>query len=137
MIKPQNVAYQIINLCAPGTVAAAADKDAQIVAYSGWITNIFAFCISGGTGATNSIADVNLNGTTIFASATKVTYASTTGVATYGTFTTDPTPVAAGDVISLDVDSISTSPKGLCVQLVISRMNPAATTTLSDITGII
>ena len=137
MIKPQNVAYQLIKLCAPGTVTAAADKDASVVQYAGFIQNIFANCISGGTGATSSIADVNLNGTTIFASATKVTFAATTGTATYGTFTTDPTQVAAGDVISLDVDSVATSPKGFVVMVLISKMNPAATTTLSNIDGVI
>lgn len=134
MIKLGNVAQQVITLVAPGTVTAAANKDMAIVQFNGVLQNIYAACVSGGTGVTNSIADVNLNGTTIFGSATKITFASTTGTATYGTLTTDPTPVVAGDVISLDVDSVSTSPAGFIVDLVITRAQPAAVSTLSDLT---
>jgi len=137
MIKLRNMDHALIELVAPGTVTAAADKDAAIVPFNGFITNIYANCVSGGTGPTASIADVNKNGTTIFAAATKVTFAATTGVATYSAQNVDPTPVSAGDVLSLDVDSVSTSPKGLVVAILVSRTNPGGATNLADQTAVL
>jgi len=137
MIKIRNLDHVLLQLKSPGTVTTGTEKDAAIVPFNGFITNVYAAAVSGGTGPTASIVDVNKNGTTIFATAVKVTIAATTGVATYSAQNTDPTPVAAGDVLSIDVDSIATSPKGFVVALLLSRQNPGGGANLADLTQVL
>jgi len=118
-IRTRNLQNAIIHLKAPGTVTAAADKDVAVAPFDGFITNIFAKCTDGGSGVTNSIADVNYQGTSIFGSdAVKLTFASTTGVVSYGAVSSSSVSVTAGGHFTLDVDSISTSPKtSRCISL--------------------
>jgi hypothetical protein len=132
MIKVRNRDHEILVLRSPGTLTAAANKDVAMVPFAGFITNIVAKASDGGSGVTNSIADVHLNGTTIFGAATKITVTSTTGAVSYSAQTVDPTPVAAGDLLTLDVDSISTAPANLVVLVTVSKSNSGGAANLTD-----
>jgi hypothetical protein len=136
-IKVRNQDHYVLRLPMSGIATAANNKIAANVPFDGFLANINAVCASGGTGATNSIIDVNYMGTTIFSSATKVTIASTSGVVTYGTFTTDPLGVTAGATISVDVDSISTNLSGVMITVTISRQPPSFTGTFSNLDSIL
>jgi hypothetical protein len=131
-IKIRNLSQLLLHLKSSGTLTAATYKDLVKVPFAGFISNVVAKVIDGGSGAGPSIADIHLNGTTIFGAATKINIAATTGVITYGTFTTDPVQVAAGDVLSLDVDSISTAPISLIVTMTLTKTPPAATGSITD-----
>ena len=120
-IRVKNLSNIVIALRAAGTLTATANKDCAKVPFTGMISNIVAKIADGGSGATNTIADLNLNGTTLFSESTKITLASTTGVASYGALTTDPTPVTYGSILSLDVDQISTTASNLIVEVTISK----------------
>lgn len=132
MIKDKNLGTAHIILKSSGVNTAATGKDSAFVPFNGFISNIIACCASGGTGATNSIIDVNYIGTTIFGAATKITFASTTGVASYSALSSDPYSVTAGATFALDVDSISTNLKGVHVDITISKSNPGTCTNLTD-----
>jgi hypothetical protein len=134
MIKIRNLDHVLLELKVPGAVTTGTEADAALVPFDGFITNIFAKAVTGGTGSTPSVVDVNKNGTTIFATATKITIAATTGAASYSAQNVDPTPVAAGDLLSLDVDSIAGSPAGFVVALLLSRQNPGGGANLADLT---
>jgi len=138
MIKTKNIAHATLYLKAPGTVTAAVAKDVTIVPFDGFISNIVAACASGGTGATNSILDVNYNGTnsTIFGAATKVTLASTTGVASYSALSSTPFGVTAGAILTLDADSVSTTLSNVCVAVTVTKTPPADCTNLADLNSI-
>ena len=132
-IKIKNLDHLPLVLSLPGIATAAADKDVIQVPFNGWLAGINAVCSSGGSGATNSIIDINYCGTTIFSAATKVTIASTTGVVTYSALTTDPLPVTTGATMSMDVDSISTNLSGVKITLTFSRRPPGATLVAGDL----
>lgn len=133
-IKIKNLDHAIIELRSPGTLTAATNKDVVQIPFNGFIINITGRLSSAGTGVTSTVADVHLAGTTIFGGAGKLTFVATTGVtATVATFTTDPVAVTAGQLLTLDVDSISTAPANLCVTMVLSRRPSAATGTLHDV----
>lgn len=125
-IRVKNLHNHIITLRSAGTLTAAANKDVAKAAFSGYITNIVGKVTSGGTGATNTIVDVNLNGTTLFAAATKITFASTTGVASYSALSSEPVSVTYGSMFTLDVDSISSAPANLVVEITVSKTPVAA-----------
>jgi len=131
-IRTRNLSTTILELQCSGAVTAAANKDALLIPFDGFISNIVAVCASGGTGATNSILDVNYQGTTIFSAATKITLASTTGVATYSAFTNDPQSVTYGAAMTLDADSVSTNLMGVKVYITLSRNNPCTPTNLTE-----
>ncbi|HCV42401.1 MAG TPA: hypothetical protein DGH68_02885 [Bacteroidetes bacterium] len=103
------------------TLTATVNRDLFSVPFAGFISGVRAKLGTAGTGAQATIVDVNLNGTTVFAAATKVTLAATTGVASYSALTSAPTPVAAGDIVSIDIDQIATAPINLAVDVIISR----------------
>jgi hypothetical protein len=126
-IKVKNLDHLPIQLAVPGVVTAAANKIAAQVPFDGFLAAINAICASGGSGASDSIMDLNYNGTTIFSTSPKITFASTTGVVSFGALTTDPLPVTAGSVLSLDADSVSTTLSGVMVTVTISRRPPAQT----------
>jgi hypothetical protein len=121
-IRTKNLQNTELQLVDPGVVAAANDQAAVRVPFDGYISNIVARCATYGTGSTSStVADVHKNGTTIFGSATKVTLSSE-GAVTYSTMSATPTPVSAGDILTLDVDSVAIgSPTDLVVSVVISK----------------
>ena len=125
-IRSKNLHHHIITLRSAGTLTAATDKDVAKALFSGFITNIVGKVTSGGTGATNTIVDVNLNGTTLFSAATKITFASTTGVASYSALSSEPVSVTYGSMFTLDVDSIASAPKNCTVQITVSKTPVAA-----------
>jgi hypothetical protein len=119
-IRTKNLHNIIIPLKCRSTLSATTDKDCAKVPFSGFITNI-AGAVGTADGSTNSVIDINLNGTTIFADATKVTIAKTTGVFTYSALSTTPTAVTYGSVLSLDIDSCGTGTVNAVVDVTISR----------------
>jgi len=129
-LKVQNLDEYVITLRSAGTLTAAVNKDCAISPIKGWLRNLFAIIETPGTGATATTLDVNLNTVSIFSSS-GISLAATTGVATYGALSSDPLAVAAGDVFSLDIDGISTSPKNVVVSIVISK-RPAAVRNVQD-----
>lgn len=132
-IRVKNQHQYMINLSIPGTaVTAATNKACAIIPFPAKISNVYATCSSGGSGSTNSIVDVNLNGTTIFSAATKITFAATTGVATYSALSNNPTNVTAGSIISLDTDAVSTSLSNVNVVVTLTRTNIGAATNIAD-----
>jgi hypothetical protein len=131
-IRVKNLHNYILELTAPGTITAAASKSVKAAPFAGKISNIVASIGTPGSGVTNTVADVHINGTTIFGDATKVTLASTTGVASYSALATQPTNVAAGDIFTLDLDSVPTSGANVCVLVTITRSNVGAETNVAD-----
>jgi hypothetical protein len=131
-IKTRNVDEVILNLHSQGTLTAAANKACAIVPFPGFIKNIYAKVDVAGTGVTATTVDINLNTVSIHSS-TGITIAATTGVVTHGAYSTDPTQVSAGDILSLDIDGISIAPKNLCVTVVVSKRDPSATSHAADL----
>lgn len=136
MLKHANMGFYDLQLVRGGTLSATLGSLAVAIApFAGFIRNIYAAVGSAVNGTIPLKLDVNKNGTTIFAATdTQISFAGTTGAASYGTFTTDPPQVAAGDVFTLDVDVPGTAHIGCAVVLTISRENPAVTGTESDLT---
>jgi hypothetical protein len=130
-IKVRNVDEAILNLNIPGTLTTSL-KACAAVPFPGWIKNVNAKLLTAGTGVTATTLDININGTSIHSS-TGITITATTGVVTHGAYSTDPAPVAAGDLITLDVDGISVAPANLCCTVVISRRDPSATSHNADL----
>ena len=120
-IKVRNLDHQVIEFTLNKTLSATLNAGIAKPFFSGFISDISAVIQTPGSGATNTVLDVNLNGTTIFSAATKITLASTTGVASYSDLTATPTQVTYGSILSLDVDSVSTNPLNAIVQIVISK----------------
>jgi hypothetical protein len=120
-IRTKNLHNIVLPLLARNTLSATINKDIAKVPFSGYISGVVCKVMTPGSGATNTIMDVNLNGTTIFADATKITMASTTGVCTYSALATKPTPVTYGSIISLDIDSCGTATLNAVVEVTISR----------------
>src|SRR5436190_5715688 len=114
MIKIRNLGEVILTLHVPGTLTTGVNKICAYVPFPGWIKNVYAKLDVAGTGVTATTVDINLNAVSIHSS-TAISLAATTGVATHGAYSTDPTPVVAGDILSLDIDGISVAPKNLCV----------------------
>lgn len=139
MIKIRNQAELVLDLGVPGTQSATADKQVFVVPFACQLKAIFAKL--GTAGVTGSqIIDVNKNGVTIFSNATKLTFATAVQACTYGPFTADPTQFAKGDIITVDVDQIHTTPaKNLALVLVLQRTNRAVgrvTATQTDSIGL-
>lgn len=122
MLKLRNMQEIIVNLSVPGTQSAAADKACFVIPFACQIKAIFAkLGTAGVTG--NQIVDVNKNNTTIFSGATKLTFATGVQAATYDGQTVNPTQFAKGDILSVDVDSIHTTPaKNLALVVVLQRL---------------
>jgi hypothetical protein len=125
MIRIKNTSQYILNLRSPGTATAATNKDCVSVPFPCKILNLYATCSSGGTGSTSSIVDIHKNGTTIFATSVKITITPITGAVAYSTFTSQPTELAAGDILSMDIDQISTTLSNVMVQLLLSKEGPS------------
>lgn len=120
-IKVKNLDQYVLELRVNGTLTTGANKDCAYIPFSGFITNVAAKAGSGGTGATHSILDVNLDGTTIFDGATKITVASTTGACSYSALTNKPAQVTAGSLLTLDVDAIAITASTVAAVVTISR----------------
>lgn len=121
MIRTRNRDEFLVDLSVPGTQSAATHKRCFVVPFACTLKGLYSKLGTAGTTSTQ-ITDVNKNGTTIFASATKISNASGSVDPTYGTFTGDPTTFAKGDVITVDVDQINTTPGvNLCILLHLQR----------------
>jgi len=135
-IRTKNLHHHVITLRCAGTLTAAANKDIAKALMSGFITNVVGKMLTPGSGSTATIVDVNLNGTTIFDAATKMTFAATTGVASYSALSSEPISVTYGSMFSLDVDSISTNPANLVVQITVSKTPIALASNTEDQTEV-
>ena len=133
-IRIKNLTNTTLHLRSAGTLTAATDKDVAKVPFDGFISNITGGVVGAGTGSTNTIADIHYLGTTIFATATKLTFAATTGVMSSSLVST--LSVTAGAYFTLDIDQVPAAgtPKHLEILITISRNNPGTESTLSDLT---
>jgi hypothetical protein len=132
-IRIKNQHHHILTLKASLTLSATTNKDFALVPFAGKISNIYATCSTVGTGNTNSIIDINKNGTTIFSQAPKITISTQSTTVSYSTFTSQPTDVAAGDIISMDIDSVGSGMANLLVSVVITRTGVGAETNVADL----
>lgn len=140
MIKERNMGEELFVLRKSGSAAAANDIDFFCAPFNGFISAVYAvFGVMGtdGTGAPTQdvIADVKKNGTSIFSGAGKInwTHAAQVGTAntptnasTYGALSANPTVVAKGDFLRLDITQIlngtsPTQPTDLTVHIVLSK----------------
>jgi hypothetical protein len=131
MIRKKNLSHEVFTLKTLGSVTAATNKDGFIVPFDGFISNLYGLC-STITGNTNSILDINKNGTTIFGAAVKCTFTTGSVTASFSALTSNPTSVSAGDLITLDADSVSTTLTNAFVDVCISKVQDALCGTLSD-----
>jgi hypothetical protein len=120
-IKVKNLDNYVLTFKYNKTLTATLNQDVQLVPFSGFISNVVGRIGSGGTGVTNTIIDLNYEGSTIFGAATKITFAATTGVASYSDLTTKPYHVTYGAMMSIDIDQIAANPMNAIVEVVISR----------------
>ena len=80
--------------------------------------------VAGTTGTQNT--DIQKNGTSIFSGAVKVDFASGATAATYGALTASPTQFAKGDVLTVNITAIHTTPAtDTCLSLTIRRSTSA------------
>ncbi len=121
-IKVKSLDHAILDMSLQGTLAAGLHKIVTIAPFTGYLVGLIVKAQDAGTGTTATKLDVNKNGTTIFsASTTQISVASTTGAVSIGALTTDPHPLAAGDVLAIDIDAVPTNPINLGVAFVISK----------------
>jgi len=120
-IRVKNLHNYICELKVTKTLTATQNAAVDKIPFSGFITNIVAKVSDGGTGSTASFVDIHKNGVTIFDQATKMTFAATTGTVSYSTLSGTVGIVSAGDMLSLDIDSISTAPINLVCHVTVSR----------------
>lgn len=88
---------------------------------TGFLIGVWANISAVGTG-TIPVIDILQNQTTIWG-ATKISFPASSRVATYGTLTTNPLPVTAGDVFTLNVTTPfgTTQSKDLVIALLFRR----------------
>lgn len=128
MINTRNLGTYHLHLRSLGTVTAAANKDAAVVPFDGFIANIVA-TFSTVTGNTNSVIDLHYLGTTIFGAATKITVSTLSTIPSYSTLSSNEFGVTAGSILSMDVDSVSTTLTNILVDITITKTPPALCTT--------
>ncbi len=118
-IPKRGLAEQHIVLKVVGNLAAATLRDWDFVETGGLqIKNIWAEVATAGvTGST--VVDVNLNGSTIFAAAGKITFGAAAAPSSYSAVLPAAVNVRKGDKLSIDVDSVhsGTAPVGLTVHI--------------------
>ena len=131
-IRVKNLQHKVYEFVCRGNATAANNKDSHVVQFPGYISNCLGVCKDGGA-STASVVDINKNGTTIFGGATKVSFsAAAPAVVSYATLTANPTPVAAGDVLSMDVDSCSTTASNLTVLVTVTRTGVVTADNITD-----
>lgn len=132
-IRTKNLQNVVISLVKNGTFSATTDIDSKLIPFSGFISNVVAKIVTPGTGA-HPIFDVNLNGTTIFGAATKITCNTTSGVNSYSALDASPKSVTYGSVLTLDCDTAGTAAANAIVNVTISRtpINTPSNTLLQD-----
>ena len=145
MIDVKHHGEDVFVLRKVGSAAVANKVDFFSSPWAGFIKAVYAVFGVMGTDGTGSptqdvIADIKKNGTSIFSGAGKLnwTHANQVGTAntpsaasTYGALTTNPTAVAKGDLIQLDITQIlngttPTQPTDLTVYVVLTRGNKSA-----------
>ena len=102
-------------------VTAGTDKREWTAPFSGRIAGVSPRAETAGVGAGSTTIDVNINGTSIFASANRPTIAqASTGEFSAGGFDSTASGFVAGDRISYDVDAIPATTGHARVSLSIS-----------------
>lgn len=122
MIKLKNQGEVVENLQLIGAQAVGTEKAIYVVPFAVQLKAIFAKL--GTAGVTGSqIVEIKKNGVTIFSDAVKLTFATAVQAATYGPLTVNPTKFAKGDVITVDITQIHTTPaKGCSILLTFQRL---------------
>ena len=128
-IENRHLNEQRLVLKVPGDAAAAAHVDWGFADFDGYIDNIWAEV--GTAGVTGSmVVDVNLNGTTIFSAAGKITFGAAVSPSSYSALATPR--VSKGDKISMDIDSVHTTEAiNLTVYIVLRRKGHQTVTNLA------
>lgn len=136
MIRSRNVEEFIVDLSVPGTQSAAANKATFLVPFACSLKAIYAKLGTAGITGTQTV-DINKNGTTIWDSTPKLSFATTVAAAGYDAFATDPTTFAKGDIIGVDVDAVhsGTAAKDLNLLLVLKRGGNNVGATQTDTIG--
>jgi hypothetical protein len=135
MIKLRNLDDFIEDLSIPGTQSAATHVKTLLIPFSCTLSAIYAKL--GTAGVTSAqIVDIMKNGTTIFSSAVKLTFATAVTAATYGPLTTDPPTFIKGDIVRVDVTQVHTTPAvDLNLLLVFTRSIQASGAVQTDTFG--
>lgn len=128
-IDLKNLEGFILQLCKGGAITTANDVDAAMVPTACYLRNFQFDIIASTTYSETLTLDINVNGTSIFG--TKPTI-NGEGTKTYGVLTASENALAAGDVVSLDIDSGVSNAKGLVVLLGLAKL-PGETGTISDL----
>ena len=137
MIKLRNQSEEIAYLNNPKAQAADLNVAGYLVPWSCRIKSIFAkLIVAGITGA--QTVDINKNGTTIFANAAKLAFATTSQAPTYDVFAANPTTFVKGDVISVDIDAVhsGTPAEGLMIELTLERTKTGPASTVAQTGGL-
>jgi imidazoleglycerol phosphate synthase glutamine amidotransferase subunit HisH len=119
-IRTKNLQSYILELRIARTLSATTDADSVMVPFAGYISNAVAKLATQGTAA-NPIIDVNKNGTTIFGAATKVTGNTVSSTFGYSDLSSDHLNLAAGDIISIDVDTAGTAAANFMLNLTLTK----------------
>jgi len=125
----------------PGLLATGTNKDCIVIPFSGFLKGIFAAFGNAGVPTTsNASLDIKQNGTSIFSATPNgivFPFASPSRFqGSNSALTSDPLPVTAGDVFSLDAVQYGggTQPTNLAVALVFTRrISPVAATLFGDL----
>jgi hypothetical protein len=127
MIQARNIGQRWVQLAVGGLQAAGNDLQVWIAEYDGFIENIFGRLLVAGTTGSQAV-DLNKNLVTLLG-ATKIAFASTVVTATYPAATDVVRSFSKGDRISLDNDTVHTTPgRGLIVTLLVSRKDAGGPT---------
>lgn len=138
MIRTRNLDEIVVDLSVVGTQSAATNKRCFVIPFACQLKAIYTKLGTAGTTGNQDI-DINKNDTSIVSSANKIRFASAAQDPTAAsiTFTTDPTIFAKGDIVTVDVDAVHTTPAvNLCLILVFQRVRSAAKVSKTVIDGI-
>lgn len=120
-IKVKNLDELVVDLSIPGTQTAANSQKCFVVPFGCVLKAVYAKLGTAGT-TNNQDVDINKNGTTILSSTGGIRFATTSTAATAATYTTDPPVFAKGDIITVDIDAVHSTPAvNLALTLVLSR----------------
>lgn len=139
MIKLRNQEEFIVNLTIAGTqtttTTGTGNRATSLpMPYAGRIKAIYAKLGTAGTTNTQT-TDVLINGTTIAASGTALSFATTATAPTYATPTTQPPTVAKGDILTAVNTAIHTTPAVDCAIVVVIQKATASDSVSAMQTG--
>lgn len=122
MIRVRNVADFVDKITVAGTQSAADNLGLSMAPFNGVIDAIYAKLGTAGVTGTQ-ITDLKKNGTSIFSGSTKLNFGDGTTACTYGALSTNPTPVAKGDIIRVQTTQVNsgTPAKDLIIYIVYTR----------------